>query len=92
VDGLAISSQSPCRFVGENFGIANGIGSYLDFFWAALIFAHRARCAAAIFLRAAADIVFFLGMVTTCGFCPPFARAFSYALRSRSGDCMLGAH
>ena len=34
-------------------------------FFAAFTFAHRARCAAAIFLRAAADIVRFLGIATT---------------------------
>jgi hypothetical protein len=33
--------------------------SYAAFFWAALTFAHRARCAAAIFLRAAADMMRF---------------------------------
>jgi hypothetical protein len=33
----------------------------------------------AIFLRADADMVFFLGMLTTLGFCGPlFARAFAH--------------
>jgi hypothetical protein len=41
-------------------------------FFAAFTFAHRARCAAAILLRALADIVRFLGIVTTFPF-PPFA-------------------
>jgi hypothetical protein len=39
-------------------------------FFAAFTFAQRVRCAAAIFLRAAADIVRFLGMVTKLPFCP----------------------
>ena len=65
-------------FVGENFPIANQVVSYADFFWAAFTFAHRARCAAAIFFRAAADIVFFLGMLTTFCFCPPFLRNFAH--------------
>jgi hypothetical protein len=48
-------------------------------FFRAFSFAHRARCAAAIFLRAAADIVFFFGMATTFRFCGPlFARAFAH--------------
>jgi hypothetical protein len=34
-------------------------------FFAAFTFAHRARCAEAILLRALADIIRFLGMVTT---------------------------
>jgi hypothetical protein len=47
----------------------------LHYLLAALTLAHRARCAAAIFFRAAADIVFFFGMLTTFCFCPPFPRA-----------------
>jgi len=54
-----------------------GCTSYADFFWAAFTLAHRARCAAAIFLRAVADIVFFLGMLTTfC--CPLFVRTLAH--------------
>jgi hypothetical protein len=51
---------------------------YADFFSAAFTFAHRARCAAAIFLRAAADIVFFLGIATTFCFRPAFARTLAH--------------
>jgi hypothetical protein len=40
-------------------------------FFAAFTFAHRARCAAAILLRALADIVRF-GIVTTLAFSPRF--------------------
>src|ERR1039457_7118212 len=43
-------------------------------FFAALNFAHLARCAAAILFRAAADIVLFLGMLSTFCFCPVFLR------------------
>src|SRR5579864_7971641 len=46
-------------------------------FLAAFTFAHRARCAAAIFLRAAADIVRFLGIGTTFPF-PPSALTFAH--------------
>jgi hypothetical protein len=55
-----------------------GLVSYADFFWAAFTLAHLARCAAAIFFRAAADIVFFLGMLTTFCFCPAFLRTFAH--------------
>lgn len=48
-------------------------------FLAAFTFAHRARCAAAILLRALADIVRFLGIVTTFA-SPPFA--FTLAQRA----------
>jgi hypothetical protein len=48
-------------------------------FFAAFTFAHRARCAAAILLRALADIVRFLGIVTTFA-SPPFA--FTFAQRA----------
>ena len=51
---------------------------YADFFGAALALAQRARCAAAIFLRAAADIVFLLGMLITFCFCPSFARTLAH--------------
>jgi len=47
-------------------------------FFAAFTFAHRARCAAAIFLRPAADIVRFLGIVTTL---PLSLWAFAFAHR-----------
>jgi hypothetical protein len=50
-------------------------GFYLAAFFT---FAHRSRCAAAIFFRAAADIVRFVGITTTFGF--PFF-AFSFAHR-----------
>jgi hypothetical protein len=55
-----------------------GLVSYADFFWAAFTFAHLARWAAAIFLRAAADIVFLLGMLTTFCFCPALLRTFAH--------------
>jgi hypothetical protein len=55
-----------------------GIPSYAVFFWAALTFAHLALCAAAIFLRAAADIVLFFGMLTTFCLCPAFPRTFAH--------------
>jgi hypothetical protein len=64
----------------------------------ALIFAHLARCAAAIFLRAAGDIVFFPGMVATlCILCGPlFHRAFAQRARrhyqNRVGIGMLRMH
>jgi hypothetical protein len=58
--------------------LRSGPRFYADFFWAAFIVAQRARCAAAIFLRAAADIVFFLGMATTFFFCLPVPRAFAH--------------
>jgi hypothetical protein len=48
-------------------------------FFAAFTFAHRARCAAAILLRALADIVRFLGIVMTFA-SPPFA--FTLAQRA----------
>jgi hypothetical protein len=48
-------------------------------FFAAFTFAHRARCAAAILLRALADIVRFLGIVTTFA-SSPFA--FTFAQRA----------
>jgi hypothetical protein len=43
-------------------GIFNLLG-YAAFFSAALAFAHRARCAAAIFLRAASDILCLAGVL-----------------------------
>ena len=52
--------------------------SYAAFFFAALNFAHLARCAAAILFRAAADIVLFLGMLSTFCFCPAFPRTFAH--------------
>src|ERR1700722_6722714 len=55
-------------------------------FFAALTFAHRARCAAAILLRALADIVRFLGIVTTFAF-PPFA--FTFAQRALCAAAIL---
>jgi hypothetical protein len=45
--------------------------------FAAFAFAHRARCAAAIFFLAATDIFRFLGIVTTFVFLP-FALAFAH--------------
>jgi hypothetical protein len=48
---------------------------YAAFFFAALTFAHLARCAAAIFLRDDADIVRFAGtepVVFAAGGCDPF--------------------
>jgi hypothetical protein len=55
-------------------------------FFAAFTFAHRARCAAAILLRALADIVRFLGIVTTFAF-PPFA--FTFAQRALCAAAIL---
>jgi len=55
-------------------------------FFAAFTFSHRARCAAAIFLRAAADIVRFFGIVTTLPF-PLFA--FTFAQRARWAAAIL---
>ena len=52
-----------------------GIGQAL--FFAAFTFAHRARCAAAIFLRAAADSVRFFGIAMTLGL-PLFAFTFAH--------------
>src|ERR1035438_1744604 len=89
VDRLAISSQSPFRIVGENFAIGTERDgcrieepsyqrSYAAFFFAALNFAHLARCAAAILFRAAADIVLFLGMLTTFCFCSASPRTFAH--------------
>ena len=52
--------------------------SYADFFWAVLTFAHLSFWAAAIFRRAAADIVFFLRIGMTFRFCPPFARTLAH--------------
>jgi len=46
-------------------------------FFAVFTFAHRARCAAAILLRALADIVSFLGIVTTFAF-PLLALTFTH--------------
>jgi hypothetical protein len=48
-------------------------------FFAAFTFAHRARCAAAIFLRAAADSVRFFGIVMTLGLA---LFAFTFAHRA----------
>ena len=45
--------------------------------FAAFTFAHRARCAAAILLRALADILRFLGIVTTFPF-PLLALTFAH--------------
>jgi hypothetical protein len=81
VDGLAISSQSASSLVGENFPISNRGVSYAVFFWAAFTLAHRARRTAAIFLRAAADIVFFLDMVTKFCFCLPVPGTFAQRAR-----------
>jgi hypothetical protein len=50
-------------------GLANDY-SYAAFFFAALNFAHRARCAAAIFLRADGDMVRFAGTAAFAGFGP----------------------
>ena len=47
-------------------------------FSAAFTFAHLAFYAAAIFLRAAADIVLFFGMVVTFDFWLPFFRTFAH--------------
>jgi hypothetical protein len=41
-------------------------------------FAHRARCAAAIFFRAAADIVRLLGATATLFTCPLFPFTFAH--------------
>jgi hypothetical protein len=49
---MAISLRSPFRVAGGNFSIANPGDLFADFFRAAFTFAHRARCAAAIFMRA----------------------------------------
>jgi hypothetical protein len=54
--------------------------------FAAFTLAHRARCAAAIFLRAAADIVRFLGIDTTF-ILPLFA--FTFAHRARCAAAIL---
>jgi hypothetical protein len=64
--------------------------SYAVFFRAAFTFAHLARWAAAIFFRAAADIVFF-GIVTTFGFCPLFPRAFAHRARCAAAILALAA-
>jgi hypothetical protein len=50
-------------------------------FLAAFTLAHLARCAAAIFLRAAADIVRLFGIVTTFCVCPLPARTFAQRAR-----------
>jgi hypothetical protein len=55
-------------------------------FLAALTFAHRVRCAAAILRRALADIVRFLGIVTTLAF--PLL-AFTFAQRARWAAAIL---
>jgi hypothetical protein len=52
-------------YIGEPAGFSHA-------FFAALTFTHRARCAAAIFLLATADIVRFLGIVAAFASCPPF--------------------
>ena len=44
----------------------------------AFTFAHLSFWAAAIFLRAAADIVLFFGIATTFCLCPPFLRTFAH--------------
>jgi len=54
------------------------VPSYADFFWAAFTFAHLCRWAAAIFFRAAADIVLFFGMLTTFCFCLAVPRTFAH--------------
>ncbi len=62
----------------------------------ALIFAHRAFWAAAIFLRAAADKVFLLGILTTLRFCAPFALTLAHrarcaaAIRARAAALNVG--
>ena len=63
------------RLIPVSLGTLVAIGQ-ADFF-AAFIFAHRARCAAAILLRALADIVRFLGIVTTFAF-PLLVLAFAH--------------
>jgi len=60
----------------EEFG---GWANLYAVFFADFTFAHLARCAAAILRRAAADIVRFLGIVTTFAFCP----RFTFAHRAR---------
>jgi hypothetical protein len=50
---------------------------YQELFCAALTFAHRARCAAAILLLPAADIVAFLRVLAAPCFWPVAARAFA---------------
>jgi len=55
-------------------------------FFAAFTFAHRARCAAAIRLRALADIVRLLGIVTTFSFLP---LAFTFAQRALCAAAIL---
>src|ERR1700756_979230 len=82
--GLALRSQALDQ--GKRPGRTHESGRVLkvelpvqaDFF-AAFTFAHRARCAAAILLRALADIVRFLGMATTFSFSP---LAFTFAQRA----------
>ena len=61
------------ELVSAGLGILSG---QADFF-AAFTFAHRARCAAAILLRALADIIRFLGIVTTFAF-PLLALTFAH--------------
>jgi hypothetical protein len=66
--------------------------SHADFFCAAFTFAHLSFWAAAIFLRAAADIVLFLGILTTFGFCgPSFARTFAHRARWAAAILALAA-
>ena len=55
-------------------------------FFAEFTFAQRARCAAAILLRALADIVRFLGIVTTFAFSP---FAFTFAQRALLAAAIL---
>jgi hypothetical protein len=58
----------------------------------ALTFAHRARCAAAIFLRAARDIIFFFaGTLTTFCFCPPVALTLAHRARCAAAIRALAA-
>jgi hypothetical protein len=87
VDPVAPPPTVCGRRVGDLLAVAVLLGgrefshrvrAYAVFLRAALTFAHRARCAAAIFLRAAADIVFFLGIVTTFCFCLPVPRTFAH--------------
>jgi hypothetical protein len=68
-----------------SLGVQPELTVQADFF-AAFTFAHRARCAAAILLRALADIVRFLGIVTTFAF-PPFA--FTFAQRALCAAAIL---
>jgi|HubBroStandDraft_6_1064221.scaffolds.fasta_scaffold69446_4 hypothetical protein len=64
------------------FAASNTIENYAAFFFEALTLAHRARCAAAIFLRAEADIVrLFFGAATAAFFVCPFF-PFSFAHRA----------